>query len=405
MKKEIKVILAVILCSLVVRFFLFSIQGYKVDLSTFSAWFYTAANYGPQNFYEAAGWCDYPPFNVYIFWIFGSLAKWLSLFGTNLLFYVIKLPSNLFDISTAFLIFIFLRGKTDFKSSLISTAFYAFNPATIFNTAVWGQYDAIYTFFLISSLILILNSKPKLSAIALTLGVLTKPQSIALAPLIFVLIFKKYGWKGLATSVLVSAISILVVIIPLNWNNPISFLVDIYFGGYSGYPYTSMYAFNIWALFGFWVSDAGTLLLLDFFTMGWIMFGTLSIFSIYNIHKRLDNSDHLLILFSAFILLFGFFMLPTRIHERYLFPAFSVLVLLLPFFKESRRIYGVLTCTYLFNQAYILSFLNNDSFITGFDIFVWVVTLINLVAFTYSLFVLVKKIRSEDSRIKGDFND
>jgi len=395
-KGEVKDLVTLLLFSLLIRILLSPFSGYKIDLSTFAAWFYTAAEYGPRVFYEAAGWCDYPPFNVYIFWVFGSFAKWFSLFGTRFLVYLIKLPSNLFDTATALIIFLFVRRKLDFKPSLMATSFYAFNPATIFNTSIWGQYDAIYTFFLILSLMFILNSKPKASVAAFTVAVLTKPQSIALAPLLALLIIRKRSWKLLITSTLVLAVTVLAVIAPLKWSNPIDFLVSIYLGGYGGYPYTSINAFNIWALGGFWKSDAQTFMFLDFFTIGWIMFGVLTAFSLYYLHKRLDGSQEFLVLFSAFVILFEFFMLPTRIHERYLFPVFSVLVLMFPFLKKTRPIYLVLTSTYLANQAYVISFLNNDKFIQDWDPFVWIVTLTNLMVFLYTLILVFKELRGRN---------
>jgi hypothetical protein len=63
--------------------------------------------------------------------------------------------------------------------------------------------------------------------------------------------------------------------------------------------------------------------------------------------------------FSAFMLFFAFFMLPTRIHERYLFPAISVLALMFPLVKRARAFYVVLTATLLINQAYVLYWLND----------------------------------------------
>ena len=380
------------------------LPGYKIDLSDFAAWFYSAAEYGPRVFYQAAGWCDYPPFNVYIFWIFGSLAKWSSLFGTRFLVYVIKFPSNLFDTATALAIFLFVRRKLDFKPSLIATSFYAFNPATIFNTSIWGQYDAIYTFFLILALMLILNSKPKASVGAFALAVLTKPQSIALAPLMAFLIVRKRSWKLTVTSMLVLAATVLVVIAPFEWSNPIDFLVSIYLGGYGGYPYTTINAFNIWALGGFWKLDAQTFMSLSFFTIGWIMFGALTVFSLYGLRKKTDSSQAFAVLFSAFVILFGFFMLPTRIHERYLFPVFSVAALMFPFLKKTRPIYVVLTTTYLANMAYVLSFLNNDKFIQDGDPFVWIVTLINIAVFLYTLTLAFKELRGRSWLNSGQVN-
>jgi Gpi18-like mannosyltransferase len=369
------------------------LPGYKGDLSTFAAWFNAAAEHGIHVFYNVV-WSDYPPFNVYLFWMFGSLAKQLSLSGTNLV-YLIKLLPNLFDTATAFLIFAFVRKRLDFKTSLLAAALYAFNPAVIFNAAVWGQYDAIYTFFLILSLMLLLASKPKLSAVAFTVGLLTKPQSIALAPLIAFLIFRKHGWRSLLTSLLASAATIFVVIIPFEWSNPITFLTNIYFGAYGGYQVTTANAFNLWALGGLWRPDTQGFLFLNLYTIGWVMFGALVVFALYVLHKRLDASGELLILFSAFILFFGFFMLPTRIHERYLFPALSILALMFPFLKKTRLTYGLLSFTCLANTAYVLYFLNNDQYIPSGDLVVLLVTMINLIVFLNVLMLMWRELKGE----------
>ena len=368
-----------------VRFAFFSNQGYAaVDTRDFMAWFQTAADYGPRTFYTRT-WCDYPPFNIYFFWVFGLLAKGLSLFGTSLFTYVMKLPSNLFDMATAFLIFAFVRKRLDFKMALLATALYAFNPAVIFNAAVWGQFDAIYTFFLVLSLMLALDSKPELSAVTFTLGILTKPQGIALAPLIAFLILKKYRlqWRRLLTSLIAVTATVFVVIIPFEWSNPVTFLANIYFGAYGGYAYTSVNAFNLWAIGGLWILETPVL-----FAIGWILFGALAAFVLYVLYKRFGASGELLVLFSAFILFFGFFMLPTRIHERYLFPALSILALMFPFLKKTRLIYGVLSATCFVNQAYVLYFLNNNQFIQSGDLVALTVTLINLGIFMYVLILM-----------------
>jgi len=382
-KREVLALAALLFIAFMVRFAFFSNQGYaEVDTRDFMAWFQTAADYGLRTFYTRT-WCDYPPFNIYFFWVFGLLAKSLSLFGTSLFTYVMKLPPNLFDMATAFLIFAFVRKRLDFKMALLATALYAFNPAVIFNAAVWGQFDAIYTFFLVLSLMLALASKPELSAVTFTLGILTKPQSIALLPLIAFLILKKHSLRRFLTSLTATAATIFVVIIPFEWSNPVTFLANIYFGAYGGYAYTSVNAFNLWAIGGLWILETPVL-----FATGWMLFGALAAFVLYVLHKRFSASGELLVLFSAFILFFGFFMLPTRIHERYLFPALSVLALMFPFLKKTRLIYGVLSGTCLVNQAYVLHFLNNNQYIQSGDLVALTVTLINLMVFLYVLVLM-----------------
>ena len=137
-RREVIFLAALLFFSFMVRVLFFSHQGYITDLNYFEYWFKTAAIYGPRVFYNAVSWVDYPPFNIYIFWIFGSIANGLSLFGSSLMAYIIKLPPNIFDLATSTLVFIFVRKRSDLKMALTATALYAFNPAVIFNAAIWG---------------------------------------------------------------------------------------------------------------------------------------------------------------------------------------------------------------------------------------------------------------------------
>jgi dolichyl-phosphate-mannose-protein mannosyltransferase len=373
-----------------IRILLSPIKGNIIDLSTFASWFQNVAENGIHSLYET--WCDYPPFNGYIFWFFGSLAKHFSLFGTSSLIYVLKLPANIFDLATSTLIYLFLRKRTDFKKSLFATSLYLFNPATIFNTSIWGQYDAIYTFFLILSLILLIDSKPRLSTVIYAIALLTKPQSIALAPLVFYLIFKKYGLKKFIKSIFIMAITTLILILPFKWDNPVTFLFNIYSVGYGGYQYTTINAFNFWAFFGFWKPDTQAFGFLNFFIVGWLFFACSAVFTIFILQKRFKNSGEILILFSSFLLLFSFFMLPTRIHERYLFPVISILTMMFPFIGKMRPFLYILSFTYLMNQAYVMYFLNTNQFIPNGDPFALTLSLINSMMFIYAFTLVCREL-------------
>ena len=380
----------------VLRVLLFSFQGYQNDLDTFVSWFNTAANYGPRVFYSAVGWCDYPPFNVYLFWGFGSLAQMLGLFGTPFVTYIVKFVPSFFDLLIAGLIYFFVQKRLSFKLSLLAMVFYVFNPAVIFNAAVWGQFDAVYTLFLLVSLIFALKGKPEFSAVSFAVGILTKPQAIALLPLIVFIIFKKNGFKRLMFSIIAFTVTVFAVILPMQWSNPVTFLADIYFGAYSGYAFTSINAFNTWGLFGMWLSDG------YLFILGWIMFAVFSVFTLYVLNKRWGKSDQLLIFFVAFMLFFAFFMLPTRIHERYLFPTISVLSLMLPFTKKVWLFYSVISATFLTNVAYVLYWLNlytNAGYSYGPNlsghIIVIVVGVTNVIMFLYGSLLLWSELKGK----------
>ena len=390
-KREVIILAIVLALAFIVRVLLFPQQGYPIDTNDFISWFNTAANHGIRPFYTVAGYFDYPPFNVYIFWAFGSLANALGISMANM----IKFVPNLFDLATAGLIYVFVRKQATFKVALVSMALYAFNPAVIYNAAVWGQFDAVYTFFLVLSLMLALKSKPIPSAVIFALGLLTKPQGIALLPLIVLLIYKKNGWKQLLYSVAAFTATVFLVVLPFEGiGNPITFLIKNYSTGYLYYNVTSVNAFNLWGLFGLWVNDG------YFFFVGWALFGAVATFTLFTVHKRLKVSGDIIAFFAAFMLFFAFFMLPTRIHERYMFPAISVLALMFPLFKKARLLYAVLTATFLVNQAYVLyrlnfSYPNAGPNLTG-DPVVLAVSIINLIMLLYASMLMWKELKGRD---------
>jgi Gpi18-like mannosyltransferase len=151
-KRELAALVAVLAISAVIRVLLFPLQGYPIDTADFTSWYNTAVQHGIRPFYNLAGFADYPPFNVYIFWFFGSIANALNLSIATM----VKVVPNVFDLATGVIIYLFTRKQASFKIALLATGFYLFNPAVIFNAAVWGQYDAVYAFFLVLSLVLAL---------------------------------------------------------------------------------------------------------------------------------------------------------------------------------------------------------------------------------------------------------
>ena len=248
------------------------------------------------------------------------------------------------------------------------------------------------------SLILALKNKPELSAVSCAIAILTKPQAIALLPLIAFVIFKKSGIKRFLFSVAAFVATIFAVILPMQWTNPVTFLSDIYFGAYGGYAYTSINAFNMWGIIGLWIPDN------NLFIVGWALFAAFTVSALYVLNKRWGKSDQMLVFFVAFMLFFAFFMLPTRIHERYLFPAIAVLALMFPFVKKTRLLYGVITATFLANVAYVLYWLNlyvslgynYSPNLTG-DPVVLVVGVVNLITFLYGILLLWDELKGKNA--------
>jgi hypothetical protein len=102
---------------------------------------------------------------------------------------------------------------------------------------------------------------------------------------------------------------------------------------------------------------------------------------------------------------FAFFMLPTRIHERYLFPAISVLALMFPFIKKARPLYVALTTTLFINEAYVLYWLNASypnaaPNLTG-DPVVLAVSAINLLMLVYASILMWDELKGR-RMLKGE---
>jgi Gpi18-like mannosyltransferase len=393
-------LIGLILAAITVRLLLFQTQGLKVDLDIYISWLRAAADNGPLLFYNTTN-SDYPPFNFYILWLFGYAAKNLSLFGTNLITYVVKLIPSIFDIATTCLIFVYVRAHSSLKVSLTVAAAYAFNPAVVFNSAIWGQFDSIYVFFLLLSFVLILSAKPTLSVSTFTIAVLTKPQAIILAPLFAFLLYKKHGFRRMLASSAIVVATTLLVILPFQWDNPITFLTKIYFNGYSHYPFSSVNAFNLWGFFGLWMPDTQGILFINPFVIGWILFVVATFLSLNLVNERLNPSGDTLVFFSAFVLLFSFFTLSTRIHERYNFPSLSFLALMIPFSKRMRVIYGVLTVTLFINLAYVMVTFNSNIIIQNGDPVAVCVSLVNALVFIYVMVMMWREMKGSEQILRS----
>ena len=384
---QIVLVIAILAISFVVRLLLFRYHGYSIDTNDFKYWYNIAANSGLHSFYDST-WCDYPPFNIYIFWIFGNLAH-----AIGHLDFLIKLPQNLFDLATAYLIFRFVRSRYSFLPALGAMVIYTFNPAIIFNLAVWGQFDSIYTFFMVASLYAVMRSKYELSGGLFGLAILTKPQSVILLPVLAYVILKNGRWKRAISSGAVCIALVFLLILPFHWSNPISFLIDRY-SGYSVYPYNSINAYNFWALKGFWKWDGGgeapridmlsaphSLLGLSYQMWGIIAFVILTAFVIWQLHRRYEQKAAV---FAVFLLMFGFFMLMTRMHERYLFPVFALIAMSF-FSRQLSVLYVGLTVTFLANLVYVLSKLKATAFIPDGHWSIYVLVPINALLFFYAI--------------------
>ena len=121
---------------LVLRLGLAFLPGFAVDMGTFQAWANSLATDGPWNFYNTTSFTDYAPGYMYVLWFIGE-ANQIFGFSQDQYEYILKIPSIVADIASAFLIYHML-AKQKPGVRLGATALYVFFPAALWIGPIWG---------------------------------------------------------------------------------------------------------------------------------------------------------------------------------------------------------------------------------------------------------------------------
>jgi predicted membrane-bound dolichyl-phosphate-mannose-protein mannosyltransferase len=384
--------------ALLVRLVLINADGFHNDVSTFESWALTLADHPLREFFAKAGFADYPPGYFFILWIVGHAYRALvhSDPTYSLLKIAIKLPAILADLLNAYLVFAIVRRFSTLAWAFGSAAFVAFNPAFIFISAYWGQVDSVAGALTLGVLLLAIHADRSSGRTAflslagawflLAYSILMKPPAIVLVPVLLIYPFATSdaairALRLRATAAGIVASFALAYLAALAFNPGWSPLTQFgwLFGRYayaSGvYPYSSVNAFNLYAMVHhFWEPDSQ---LLPSFNVGGRAVGipqfvwgvSLMLAAMVLVCSRfLQRRDSLALLEAAMLLSLGYFVLSTRMHERYIFNAVLLAAPLM--FARRRYLYAaiLLTITLTANLFYSLEYLHVlDAKIPGVD--------------------------------------
>ncbi len=348
---------------------------YDADLSTFwRPWMAFAAQNGLAQLYlrgEPA--VNYPPFYLTLLAGLGSLYRLVipDFAYTPLQSILIKLPGVVADLGVTVLIYYAARltvaeGRKE-TLPLAAAALWAFNPAIIYVSAYWAQVNSIHTFWLLAALLAALGRRWGWSGVFMALSLLTKLQAIVLLPL---LLFLAWRWRGLVRLGLGGALTLAVGLLPFAATGALRAVLSVYGGSVGYYPRLTVGAYNLW-----WSADyvgrkllgrppTNDLRLFGPVTIQWLSLGLFAAYVALILWAlarstrpdRTDEKTALAVFFAAGMLFFGFFMLPTEIHERYILPALAFLA---PVAWRSRGLliaYLVLSGTVLLNVLEVLPF-------------------------------------------------
>ncbi len=384
--------------ALIVRLLLINADGFRNDVSTFESWALTIADHPLREFFATAGFADYPPGYFFILWIVGHAYRALvhSDPTYSLLKIAIKLPAILADLLNAYLVFAIVRRFASVAWAFGSAFFVAFNPAFIFISAYWGQVDSVAGALTLGVLLLTVNSDRTTGRTAtlflvgawllLAYSILIKPPAVVLVPVLLAYPFMtddgSVRWSRLrATGLGILGSFVLAYLAALAFNpglNPIAqyqWLWGRYTYASGVYPFSSVNAFNLYAMVHhFWEPDSQ---LLPSFTLGGRVVGipqfvwgiALMLAAVALVVSRLvQRRDALAVVEAAMLLSLGYFVLSTRMHERYIFNAVLLAAPLM--FARRRYLYAaiLLTITLVSNLAYSLEYLHVlDAKIPGVD--------------------------------------
>jgi Gpi18-like mannosyltransferase len=318
--------------------------------------------------------------------------------GTNydLLRVFVKMPAIIMDLVSAGLIFSIVRRYASLSWALAAAALFAFDPAAIFISADWGQVDSVAGGVALGSLLLMLVAERRGRGVVLPIAgawlllaysILIKPPAIVLVPLYLAVIFRSGDGKvrlrrALATVIGIAGAFVLAYLASYAFHpvrNPIdefAWLAGRYAYASNVYQYNSVNAFNLYvmAFNNFWQPDN---VLIPNWTIGghtigipqylWGIMLFLAAVALV-VSRFVQRREPLALLEAAMILSLGYFVLSTRMHERYVFNAVLFAVPLVGYARRYLYATIILSATLLLNLFYSLDYLYvMDNHVSGVD--------------------------------------
>ncbi len=358
----------IFLVAFLVRIFISgSVLGHTTDMGCFSHWSEQIFTQGLSGFYSGNIICDYPPLYIYFLWIvefFRSMLNLMFVSPEHLI--LLKLPSVIFDLLTAALVYKIAKKRLSYRGAILSLMLIAFSPVFIFNSSAWGQVDSIFTFFIALTAYYIIEDKLHFATLSYVLAVLLKPQAFIFAPILIYGYIRSKDWKKVLLSLTYGLMLFVGAVLPFAIYEGPLWIFDLYFGTMGQYAFSTFNAYNIYALLGQNIaSHSDTLFLMPYKYYGYLSIVITCIITSLAYFKK-GKKDGFYFATASFLMTMVF-TFATMMHERYLFP--SVLFVLLAYIysldKRFLYIHILQTITFLANNIYILSL---DK-VAGYDFF------------------------------------
>ena len=368
-------------------------SGFGVDLGAFRFWASNLATEGFNGFYDRDFFHDYTPGYLFVLWLVGIVGNAAGAVGD-----LIKIPPILADLAIGWLAWSMVRelGGRD-RLALGAAAVAVLNPISWFDSVVWGQADSFGVVFLLLGLRELWRDRPERAAIYTVIAAIIKPQLGILIPLVAVVTIRRALWPAgghgdpdrtgrpirILTTGLAGFLTAVVLSLPfglsvigISGQPPFltSGLLEQVAVAAGGYPFLTVNAYNPWAVVvgdlghslanaGLWVCDyagnaqdcaSGTAV---FGPIPAVVIGTTLLLAVIVMVLAIAarRPDRLTLLVGLTVLALAFYVVPTRVHERYAYPFFALAIVLAAIAWRWRVAYLVLTVTVFLNMYVALT--------------------------------------------------
>ncbi|MGH2609709.1 MAG: glycosyltransferase 87 family protein [Tepidiformaceae bacterium] len=274
---------------------------------------------------------------------------------------LVKIPPILFDVALILTVFaatrILLRqnGFEDSRArtfALIAAGIIAFQPAALYDSAVWGQTDSAITAAMLGSLALAAINRPFSAGAVIALGMAVKPHPIIVGPVLLILLWRAGGLRAIAQATAGGVVVAGVVLGPWILHGELIRILEVYKLLFTQErQQLSELAWNFWFIFDQQGDPRPYEPIGSWYPFTWkatafVISAVSAALAIAYAWLRPGFRDALV---AAAYISFAFYGWPIGAHERYLYP---FLALLLPVALLERRwiwLYAAVSTTFSLN--------------------------------------------------------
>jgi Gpi18-like mannosyltransferase len=313
-----------------------------------------AAAYWPPKSTRFHPKIDYPPLIPYLLWGVGHGLQAVSPNALErnerLLDFLIRVPFCAATLLLALLVYSETRRVVPGAANL-ALGLIALNPAIIFDTAYWGQADALYALLVAAGLVSLVRGRPEWSWVAIAAAAMAKPLGYPFAPLVALETLKRFGPLRALRCAAATVLLVGLLLLPFVWIGRLPEVVRALFSQIDTMPFVSVNAHNLWWIVGRgtpWTdASARPLDLVSWKALALLLFGAFYFVTLVHLWRSSDARGFYL---AATSTAFGFFVLAPHLHETHLFCVLPLLALVGVQSRRVKIVFLLLTGTLLANM-------------------------------------------------------